>query len=679
MGKSTTSCASAIAFAEHANQKTLLITTDPASSLGDVLGLSYDEGDREGGVVERGKYRTVRKVEGVGGGGLWVAEIDVKGVTEELRRVLKGSTSGSESGGGGVGGMLEGWADVLKEVPPGFDEVLALSQLVEMVEQEDGVSQGEENGGGGGSGSGGFDKVVIDTAPTGHTVRLLTLPDFIDNMLETALRFRREIGAVTSLLQMRTSMKDAEEKIQGWKERVARVGDMLNDPTSTEFVLVSVATKLAVAETKRLRNELAETGVYARYVVANRILSEDVKDGRHPVLDEVAKRHRNMISSIDEKFPKLRVTRVPLWDSEIKGKYGLLAFAPIVFKRPENETSSQEHQDTGKQFFEGVFDHKSSGKSKIVFVGGKGGVGKTTTAAAMGAELAVSGFKTLVLSTDPAHSLGDCVDMELEPGKVEEISLGMPDGASGSLSVLEVDARGEVDRVLRKRVEGVPGLEGVLDTLPPGVDEVVALGKVVEAMGETGGYDRVVVDTAPTGHTLRLLSLPVFLDGLLGKLARMVARGALGGVFDTVRTVMGKGFQDKKESSTEKWQDQLERVRKRIQEVKKIVEDKERSQFVVVTIPTEVAMAETERLIETLKDGKIQVGNLIVNQVINESYEGAAYARRIRTAQLKCVESLRQLDDVTVVEIPWFDKEVRGVHGLRVVSNMLIPTEAAAQ
>lgn len=661
VGKTTTACASAIAFAES-GLKTLLITTDPAGSIGDAMEI---DGEDVGWV--RDGFVGVMKVEGVDGGdggGLWVAEMDIGEVVEELREVLKGVGGG---GGGGIGGgVLSGWSEVFKEVPPGFDEVLGLSMMVEMVE------------GGGVGGLKGFDRVVVDTAPTGHTVRLLTLPDFISGMLDTAVRFKREIGTVASMMNMGKVVGEAEVKIEKWKERIERVGDMLNDPVRTEFVLVCVPTKLAIAETRRLRRELADTGVYARFVVANRMLEIDAeKDGRHKVLDRVAKRHKKIIEIVKLKYKNLNVQTVPLWDSEIKGIYALIAFAPIVFPTPQPDKDDQIVSMEDDARFDGLFDKNgSTGKSKIVFVGGKGGVGKTTTAATLGAKLALNGFKTLVMSTDPAHSLGDCLDMELEPGRQVEIPLRIAGEMSGSLSALEVDARGEVDRLLRKRVEGVPGLEGVLDTLPPGVDEVVALGKVVQAMSESGSFDRVVVDTAPTGHTLRLLSLPVFLDGLLGKLARLVARGTVGGVVDTVRTAIGKKGGSSNGKTTERWGEELERVRKNIQEVKKVIEDKKRSQFIVVTIPTEVAMAETERLIETLSDGRIEVRNLIVNQVIEDNNEGLRYARRLWKAQQKCVEELRAFDDVDVVEVPWMDEEVKGVHGLRAIAKVLLPEES---
>ncbi|KAJ1487130.1 anion-transporting ATPase-domain-containing protein, partial [Baffinella frigidus] len=225
-----------------------------------------------------------------------------------------------------------------------------------------------------------------------------------------------------------------------------------------------------------------------------------------------------------------------LFDTEVTSVYGLRALGGVAFK--ENLQAQ----------YGGLFEKGS--KSQFVFVGGKGGVGKTSTSsalgvqlagfvggkggvsksaqvAALGMQLADAGLKTLIISTDPAHSLGDCLAVKLagEPVEIE--------GTQGNLWAMEVDTEEALEK-FKSKLRSVSQMGGrlgdlgskigldefadILENPPPGTDEVVALGDVMDVMRE-GTFDRVIVDTAPTGHTLRLLSFPDFLDDWMLNLA----------------------------------------------------------------------------------------------------------------------------------------------------------------
>jgi arsenite-transporting ATPase len=154
----------------------------------------------------------------------------------------------------------------------------------------------------------------------------------------------------------------------------------------------------------------------------------------------------------------------------------------------------------------------------LVF-GGKGGVGKTTCAAATAVGLASQGLSVAVISTDPAHSLGDALgsDLSSSPDGVDLTPLLPSPPAGASLRAFEVDPASAIEDLTAALSSLSPppalsdaglspaDLGSLLSTLPPGADEVVALGSLVGIL-ERGGYDRVVIDTAPTGHALRLLS-----------------------------------------------------------------------------------------------------------------------------------------------------------------------------
>ncbi|KAH8098543.1 carbohydrate kinase [Aureococcus anophagefferens] len=139
---------------------------------------------------------------------------------------------------------------------------------------------------------------------------------------------------------------------------------------------------------------------------------------------------------------------------------------------------------------------------------GKGGVGKTTVSSALAVALADRGFDTLVISTDPAHSLGDCLAVDLSGGAVVEVDA---DAAAREAAALLKEGLGEKLRSLGDAGAAAADLADALETSPPGLDELVSLLKVLELI-RSKQYDRIVLDTAPTGHTLRLLALPELMD-----------------------------------------------------------------------------------------------------------------------------------------------------------------------
>ena len=187
------------------------------------------------------------------------------------------------------------------------------------------------------------------------------------------------------------------------------------------------------------------------------------------------------------------------------------------------------------------FELMAAGKDRKYFmVGGKGGVGKTSLSSSLAVKFAMSGHPTLLVSTDPAHSLSDSLDQDVTGGTPVAV-----EGTDGMLYAMEVDpeqAKSEFAAFAKqtdmssgaKDFMSSVGLGGfaeqigdlklgeLLDTPPPGLDEAIAIAKVVQFIKDEkyAKFTRIVFDTAPTGHTLRLLSLPDFLDASIGKIVR---------------------------------------------------------------------------------------------------------------------------------------------------------------
>ncbi len=242
-----------------------------------------------------------------------------------------------------------------------------------------------------------------------------------------------------------------------------------------------------------------------------------------------------------------------------------------------------------------------------LFVGGKGGVGKTTTAAALAVEMAEAGERVLVISVDPAHSLGDALGMKLGPEPVV-----VPIAGGGRLEAMEVDAEHEWQRFLGSRraallrlVERGTYLDegdvaGFVDLALPGMDELAALLRLLELTSRQVG--RLVIDTAPTGHTLRLLELPELAREWLGALEAMEEKhqavaGALTGLVprDDVTRL-------------------LEELDRDLASLHALLRDPVRTRFLLVSTAEPVVLAETRRLQDELERLGISLAGVVVNR-----------------------------------------------------------------
>ena len=291
----------------------------------------------------------------------------------------------------------------------------------------------------------------------------------------------------------------------------------------------------------------------------------------------------------------------------------------------------------------------AAGKDRKYFlVGGKGGVGKTSCSSSLAVKFAAAGHPTLLVSTDPAHSLSDSL--------AQDVTGGLPvavDGTDNMLYAMEVDpdqAKEEFAAFARqndvssgaKDFMSSVGLGGLadqlgdlklgelLDTPPPGLDEAIAIAKVVQFIKDEkyAKFTRIVFDTAPTGHTLRLLSLPDFLDASIGKIVRL--RQKLTGMGDAVKGLFGVGDEAPDEAVQK-----LEKLKAQLNEVKDLFRNEKTTEFVIVTIPTVLGISESGRLLGELRKERVPVSRIVINQIVQVSGEGF----KERVADLKAKET----------------------------------------
>lgn len=263
---------------------------------------------------------------------------------------------------------------------------------------------------------------------------------------------------------------------------------------------------------------------------------------------------------------------------------------------------------------------KDTGKLEITFFGGKGGVGKTTCSATFAFSLAEKGVRTLLVSTDPAHSLADLI------GKAEVIPY---------LRIHELDTSEAVERYLNEVKQNLERLtapdlrkevERQVDfaAVSPGAEEAALFDEFTKILLEAEKeYDHVVFDTAPTGHTLRLLSLPeimeVWMDGMLSQRKKSQEMQQM---LDNIA-----GVQERDERVDDVYH-LLYKRRERFSKVKDWLLDGDRTSFYFVLNPERLPILETEKAINLLKKHHISIGSLIVNRVLPKDVDGEFLAKR---------------------------------------------------
>ena len=293
-------------------------------------------------------------------------------------------------------------------------------------------------------------------------------------------------------------------------------------------------------------------------------------------------------------------------------------------------------------------------KTKLILFGGKGGVGKTTNASATAFYLSNQGKKVLVVSSDPSPSLSDVFNKEIG-GKITEIK--------ENLHAMEIDATQAIER-FKEKYGGVlldiistvvPVEKNALDDLPsevaPGFDELFAMERVLDFMTED--YDVIVWDTAPTGHTIRLLFLPTSIYSYATGGIKFHTRFA--GVLNTVKTWFDR------DTSKDTILDTLTELKGIAGNIKNVLSDPEITEFVPVVIPEALALYQTERLTAFLNEQDISIRRMIINNMVPEN--GCKFCKSRRKMQQRYIHEFhkRYGGDMKIIEMPLFPDEVKGL------------------
>jgi len=544
VGKTTVAAALAVELAGR-GERILVLSTDPAHSLGDALGEQLAGEPRE--------VRTVR--------GLMALEVDAD---LERRRFM-------EANGQAIRALIERGtyldqadvAELTERVLPGLDELSALLAVSRLARTFEG-------------------RLIVDTAPTGHTLRLLQLPDLALRWLDALEAMEAKHAAVASALAGSYAGDEATNFLHDFREQLHHLAGVLHDHTSTRFVLVTTAEPVVLAETLRLADELAALRIATGGVVVNR---------HTPPAG---------VTGIDGEM-----VYVPLLEGDLVGIAALERFAASGVgspSQPEARATRGTLLRVGARFI------PRPGR-RMYWVGGKGGVGKTTVAASLAILLADRrAGQVLLLGVDPAGSLGDVLELEVGSNPIPVPGVGglrvQQLDAGGAWATFRRDYEEEVERVLGELFSGGTSatldrgvIERVVDLAPPGVDELMALMEVID-LTEDRSYDALVLDTAPTGHLLRLLEMPDL-------------------ALDWCHTVMRLLLKYRETISLTGVGERILELSRSLRALGAALRDRNHTYFLAVALPESLSVPETARLLPRLDQLGVPADALLVNRVLD--------------------------------------------------------------
>ncbi|XP_021717589.1 ATPase ASNA1 homolog [Chenopodium quinoa] len=298
---------------------------------------------------------------------------------------------------------------------------------------------------------------------------------------------------------------------------------------------------------------------------------------------------------------------------------------------------------------------------KWVFVGGKGGVGKTTCSSILAILLASVRPSVLIISTDPAHNLSDAFQQRFT--KTPTLVNGFP-----NLFAMEVDPSVENDDL---STDGQDNFVSELANAIPGIDEAMSFAEMLKLV-QTMDYSVIVFDTAPTGHTLRLLQFPSTLEKGLAKM--MTLKNKFGGLLSQMTCLFG--VED--DFGEDAILGRLEGMKEVIEQVNQQFRDPDMTTFVCVCIPEFLSLYETERLVQELAKFEIDTHNIIINQVLfdDEVVDSKLLKARMRMQERYIDQFYMLYEDFHITKLPLMPEEVTGLQALRSFSrHFLVPYE----
>jgi len=623
-GKTTLAASLALAIAtRHPERKVLLLSTDPAHSLRHTLADA---------VSRPSPFPNLN-----------VVELEAERVFEEfstrhregLRRIALRGTFLEE-------------ADIqrfLEASLPGLDELAALKVIAETVK------------------AGQTDHLIVDTAPTGHTLRLLALPGIIEQWREALDALMAKHRLMAALYAKRQTPDEADALIEELRGIHTLFRETLQDTERAAFVAVMNPDPLSLWETRRLFGALEKLNVTVPCVLLNKVLSPS------KFCTVCAQLHDKEAEWREKARAELRCrfVEIPSLPFEPRGAQALSALGRFLLEgeTPVWALRSMGRADTGgtpvvPRASAPVAEREPTAalspvlaKASVVMVCGKGGVGKTTVASALALRLAGSnGARVLLFSTDPAHSLSDAFDQRIgpEPTPIVRGLEAMEVDAASRLELLREAYRQETGEFFASlfRTELLDStldreaMERLIDLSPPGLDEIMALAELSRYTSQRK-YDKIVIDTPPTGHFLRFLELP--------ELMRTWLR-AFFEIFLKYKALI----------RVPRIQSLLVNLSKEIKELQTILGNKERTLALPVALPTTLALEQTGNLLRRIEKLGMAARIGILNHISVPSNGCANCAARAETSRHFLARYREEFPELHFLRL---EEQAQNITGLR--------------
>jgi arsenite-transporting ATPase len=587
VGKTSMACAHAVRYADE-GKHVLIVTTDPASNLADVF------------EQEIGHHVTaITNVKN-----LSAMEIDPDKATQEyIDRAMSPIRAA----------FPPQIVQVMEEQMSGpcTAEVAAFDRFTDFLDvpSDNGTT---------------FDIVIFDTAPTGHTIRLLELPSEWSQSIDAA-----SAGSGQTCLGPAAAIQDAKHKYE-------RALSAMRESEQTSFVFVLHPEAISIKETRRAIDELRKLEIQNYRLIINGIIPPD--GAQNPLFAARADMQARYLNQIEREFtfPKQRMT---LLANEIKGAEKLRQVGKIFFDgEPASGSDEAANIRLQNETFASSLDLvrarlSPNGHRRTVFFAGKGGVGKTVASCVTAVWLARQGHKTLLLTTDPAAHLGDVLDTPVGD-EVTAVS-GQP-----NLWAVKIDPKAAAEtykvRILddaRQRGRPETAIKVMEEELnSPCTEEMAAFDKFIEYASQEG-WEAVVFDTAPTGHTLRLLELPV----------------------DWSKQIDVKVFASVDATAAD------DVAKQRFGKVIEMMSDPEQSTFAFVMYPEATPILEAWRAAQELGTLGIHPGLTVANMVIPPEQTTTPYVQSRRVMQEKYLREIKERFNVPLVQIPLLPNEIKGL------------------
>ncbi|MGP6393043.1 arsenite efflux transporter ATPase subunit ArsA [Citrobacter koseri] len=561
VGKTSISCATAIRLAEQ-GKRVLLVSTDPASNVGQVFGQTIGN--------------TIQPIASVPG--LSALEIDPQAAAQQYRARIVDPIKGILPDNV-VSSINEQLSGACTTEIAAFDEFTGLLTDASLLTR--------------------FDHIIFDTAPTGHTIRLLQLPGAWSSFIESNPDGASCLGPMAGLEKQR--------------EQYAHAVEALSDPTRTRLVLVARLQKSTLQEVARTHLELAAIGLKNQYLVINGVLPK-TEAANDTLAAAIWDREQEALANIPSDLSGLPTDKLFLQPLNM---VGVSALSGLLSSQPETSSSSEEYIQQRPEIpsLSALVDDIARNEHGLIMLMGKGGVGKTTMAAAIAVRLADLGFDVHLTTSDPAAHLSTTLN-----------------GSLNNLQVSRIDPHEETERYRQHVLEtkgrdlddaGKRLLEE--DLRSPCTEEIVVFQAFSRVIREAGKRF-VVMDTAPTGHTLLLLD-------------------ATGAYHREIAKKMGENGH----FTTPMMQ----------------LQDPERTKVLLVTLPETTPVLEAANLQADLERAGIHPWGWIINNSLSIADTRSPLLRLRAQQERPQIESVKNLHASRVALVPVLASEPTGIDKLK--------------